>query len=367
MRDFQGVTLSEDAIRSAIAASKKPVDTATLHPRLQAILGQPRPLQHTPEWFEQRRHLLTASNVASFLGQNKYCSRKRFLQNVKEELESPGSNDQRQRVPACVWGTQHEAEAAVLYSLVTGNRCYPEDIGLVVHPKHQMLGASPDRVLVDRPVLVEIKSPWRRKIEPEIIPSMYVAQVQAQMEVCDMDECHFVQFFPATLCAPGTISVLLVRRDPQWWKRYGEQLNKFTDALANTEMRTRKPAAKRRKVSPTSTSTTKSTPAPAVKSTPAESTSTPDTDTITVSPGVYNVYIDERIQPAKWLEQLVSGYDVVLESERCEDCLPSDLSESPLSIERVERSAERGEGDIVVQQGQGVVATEAPTESPESL
>jgi putative phage-type endonuclease len=285
MRKFASVTLDEETILRAHKAAAE-VPEGALHPKLSAILEQERPLQHTPEWFDMRLHMLTASNVASYLGLNKYCSRKRFLKRIYEDLNKPpGSkvSTPSHGFAACLWGSKYEQEAAVLYQLLTGNQCYPHDVGLVVHPQHKFLGASPDRVLVDRPILVEIKAPFKRVIEPTEIPPMYIPQVQAQLQVCDMDECHFVQFKPATLCSPGIISVLVVSRDEEWWRKNINEISKFAGELE--QMEPTEPAHKRTKTTPPTTPTS---PVPCVLSS-------------TMSAGLYDIFIDERIQPSSFL------------------------------------------------------------------
>lgn len=242
-----------------------------------------------------RMHMLTASNVASYLGMNKYCSRKRFLKRLYEDLNKPVDRaiSPARGFKACEWGSKYEAEAAVLYQMATGNRCFNQDLGLVIHPEHRFLGASPDRVLVDRPILIEIKAPFKREIEPETMPLMYMPQVQAQMQVCGMDECHFVQFKPASLCAPGILSVLVVDRDDEWWRQNIARIAEFEQELAKMEPATAttdEPAAKKARTTPT-------TPPAATTTTIMDAAIT----TTTVSPGIYNIFIDKRLSPSPLL------------------------------------------------------------------
>jgi hypothetical protein len=84
------------------------------------------------------------------------------------------------------------------------------EFGLLGHPEHTILGASPDGIcgpykrdgktrseLVGR--MLEIKCPIFRKIKysgevkGEICPIYYWCQVQQQLECCNLDECDFVQ------------------------------------------------------------------------------------------------------------------------------------------------------------------------------
>lgn len=303
METLTKVCLTEEEIKAATELAKAcPTAPDALHEKLRAILTQDRPRQHTPEWFDMRMHMLTASNVASYLGMNKYCNRKRFLKRLYDDLNRPPQASHtpspNRGFPACQWGSKHEAEAAILYQLVTGNQCYPDDLGLVIHPQHRYLGASPDRVLFDRPVLIEIKAPYRRVIVPAEIPTMYVPQVQAQLQVCDMDECHFVQFRPASLCAPGILSVLLVKRDDEWWSKHLEELSTFQHELEKIDA-IQEPAAKRTRKA---------------EQEKKSDSSTPDAQECTCSPGVYHIYVDERIGIAQSFREKCAR-----ESTPCDD------------------------------------------------
>lgn len=329
MQVIERVVLSEEAIREAFDNSQRPVaavsDAApqpiSMSTQLEAILHQERPLQHTPEWFQMRMQMLTASNVAAWLGQSRYSSRKRMMNQLYKDLlkwYDYGTVQPRKAALPCQWGTKHEAEAAVLYQLVTGNRCFPDDLGLVIHHKLAFLGASPDRALVDRPVLVEIKAPWKRQIIPEELPSEYVAQVQTQLEVCDMEECHFVQFRPASLCEPGTLSVLLVKRDREWWKKHEAEIHKFPAEMALLKARVEKERAatlglrqggdeeerpaKRQRIEAQQQQQDKTVADDVTLSPSSTKPSKPAAvELTTCSPGVYNVYIDKRIKPSAQL------------------------------------------------------------------
>lgn len=70
-QDFEDETSSPDQMSDA------------LHPRIQQLLDQPSYTQRSPEWFEQRKHYLTASSVAAALNIKPYAS---FKGNPRLEL-----------------------------------------------------------------------------------------------------------------------------------------------------------------------------------------------------------------------------------------------------------------------------------------
>ena len=88
-----------------------------------------------------------------------------------------------------------------------GIDCLFIEIGFVKHPDphYRYMGASPDALLLfkDRaPILLEIKCPYSifnsgGKLERSNL-NKYRGQMQLQMHVMGVDECHFVQYNPGT-------------------------------------------------------------------------------------------------------------------------------------------------------------------------
>lgn len=262
--------------------------------RVRRLLAGKWAKQHSGGWYHARAHMLTASNAASVIGANPYCSRKQLL---KKATTTTKPMSRRGQI-ACEWGSSHEADAALLYSVVTGNKLVQEDIGLVIHRDYPLLGASPDRVLAHAPVLVEIKAPFRRRIDPHHVPAHYLPQVQMQMEVCDMEACHFVEFKPASLCDKGTIAITLILRDREWWQAHLPAFLKYTSELPTPTLPT---------PTPNNTPTAASMPPPTATM-PAD-----DKASIAVTPpshdpcsGRYDVWVDDRIplRGSLWLESV---------------------------------------------------------------
>ena len=86
-----------------------------------------------------------------------------------------------------------------------GIDCKYINIGFVKHSSYSYMGASPDGLLLfkDRaPILIEIKCPYSiyvsgGKLERSNMNN-YRGQMQLQMHVMGVDECHFVQYNPDT-------------------------------------------------------------------------------------------------------------------------------------------------------------------------
>lgn len=172
--------------------------------------------QGSPAWMDARSKMLTASDFGAALGINPYCSRQR-LWRIKMGLETVGDNIHIQR------GRENERHAIHAYEVDSGHLV--DAVGLVVHPDHPWLGASPDGLVGDRG-LVEIKCPSAFRGEP---PEYHLAQIQGQLEITDRDWCDYAQW------VEGTIRVVRVYRDADWWASALPKLVEFWDCVQRME------------------------------------------------------------------------------------------------------------------------------------
>lgn len=121
------------------------------HTKVQALLLRESIAQHSQLWFEVRKGLVTASEVGSILGTNKYKTRRQLLMQkigcCSDEMSWFGQR-------ATSWGNDNEDKAAKRFSEVYGKRLL--HFGLFVHPEFSWIGASPDGVTSDG-CLLEIK------------------------------------------------------------------------------------------------------------------------------------------------------------------------------------------------------------------
>ena len=124
---------------------------------------------------------------------------------------------------ATEWGQRYEDYASRYYSAITGLELVDQPIGFMVHEYEKKgdtgrkrYGATPD-FLTKSGIVVEIKCPFRRKIT-HAVPTYYLAQVQMQLEVCQAETAHFVQYLPPSAAGPGLMDIYCIQRDPTWWK-----------------------------------------------------------------------------------------------------------------------------------------------------
>jgi len=187
-----------------------------IHPRVRELLAVEYADQRSQEWLDLRENMITASDIATAIGKGydkpDDLVRKKVL-HVKWEGNA-----------ATAHGTALEPFARDLYDQRTGRKSH--EIGLVQHKDYPWLGASPDGVTEDG-LLIEIKCPLTRKIEPKI-PSYYYPQVQLQLEITDLEECDFVQYRP-----PDEFVIVRVKRDREWFQKNLPKMKEVWDRIVH--------------------------------------------------------------------------------------------------------------------------------------
>lgn len=93
------------------------------------------------------------------------------------------------------WGQKYEKLSVMIYE--AKNNTKVGEFGCIKHPKYDFLGASPDGINVDpsSPLygrMLEIKNVFNREITGIPIEEYWI-QTQLQMQVCDCDECDFLE------------------------------------------------------------------------------------------------------------------------------------------------------------------------------
>ena len=165
--------------------------------KIQKLREIPQPVQRTPEWYKFRWNLITASNAykafetQSSINQLVYekCQPLKTFNDEDEEIKMVNTNT------AMHWGQEYEPLSVMYYEQKYGTKV--EDFGCIQHPTYKFLGASPDGIIVNKESdrygrMLEIKNPVSREITG-IPKKEYWTQMQLQMEVCDLDDCDFLE------------------------------------------------------------------------------------------------------------------------------------------------------------------------------
>lgn len=167
------------------------LDLFEINKRMTYLKNIILPEQRTPEWYEMRNNMITASDLYKVIG----------TEGIRRELiikkcipidpnKKMGGGD------ACKHGIKFEQIATNLYEL--RNKVKVLEFGCIPHSESQFpFGASPDGICSeDNPEfagrMLEIKCPYSRIING-IVPDMYWKQVQGQLEVCNLEFCDFLE------------------------------------------------------------------------------------------------------------------------------------------------------------------------------
>jgi putative phage-type endonuclease len=166
--------------------------------KIQGLREIPQETQRTDGWYKFRWNLITASNAyKAFESQsavNQLIYEKCQPLKTSEECKEEASKMVNTNTPMH-WGQKYEPLSVKIYEQKYGTKV--EDFGCIQHPKYKFIGASPDGIIVNKESdrygrMLEIKNPVSREITG-IPKKEYWVQMQLQMEVCDLDECDFLE------------------------------------------------------------------------------------------------------------------------------------------------------------------------------
>ena len=167
----------------------------TLMNRIVYLRSKPQPPQRTSEWYKFRHNLITASNAyKAFESQSKINE---LIYEKCQPLKT--ANDTASKFvnvdTPFHWGQKYEPLSVMVYEDKYNTRV--DDFGCIQHDKYKCLGASPDGINVDESSdrfgrMLEIKNVKSRVITGNPKKEYWI-QTQLQMEVCDLNECDFLE------------------------------------------------------------------------------------------------------------------------------------------------------------------------------
>jgi len=217
--------------------------------KLDFIRNIPQYVQKSQEWLNQRKGKLTSSDVATALGLNPYQKPIELLFS-KNHAGKPFTGN-----IATLYGQHYESEAAAMYEALMGKENH--EFGLISfndlepirkkskltewlleHPEidTNWISGSPDGLSIDKDgfedlILIEIKSPMRRKIEFGKIPVYYLPQVMMNMTIFDIDVGDFIEYVPINtgphFLEKPQINIVRVHMDYDWLFNALPILDKF--------------------------------------------------------------------------------------------------------------------------------------------
>ncbi len=149
------------------------------------------PEQRSPEWFQQRKKVLTASSLATACNKDHFKSREELILDKISIEDKPFISN-----PITEWGVKYEEIATKFYESL--NDLEILEFGMIPHYEFKIFGASPDGICSNNSSdefigrMLEIKCPPKRKFT-KTVPEHYKMQVLGQLECCNLEECDFLQ------------------------------------------------------------------------------------------------------------------------------------------------------------------------------
>jgi putative phage-type endonuclease len=169
--------------------------------KIKKIKKKDQPSQRTSEWYTYRHNLITASNAYKVFENE--SSRNQLIYEKCVPPHIPNSNVENSETSytqvnvnsALHWGQKYEPISVMVYEHLY--KTTVGDFGCIQHDTYPFIGASPDGINIDpnSPIygrMLEIKNPVSREIDG-VPKKEYWVQMQQQMEVCDLDECDFLE------------------------------------------------------------------------------------------------------------------------------------------------------------------------------
>jgi putative phage-type endonuclease len=163
--------------------------------KIDKLRNIPQPTQRTQEWYQFRHNLITASNAYKAFESQSTVNQLIYEKclPIKTNLNN---DDKMMNVNTTLhWGQKYEPLSVMIYEYMFDSKV--EDFGCIQHPIYKFIGASPDGIIIESNTgkfgrMLEIKNIVNREING-IPKKEYWIQMQLQMEVCDLDDCDFLE------------------------------------------------------------------------------------------------------------------------------------------------------------------------------
>jgi putative phage-type endonuclease len=174
-------------------------DKPTIEKQLEYLRSKPQPAQRTQEWYNFRQNLITASNA--YKAFENQTIKNQLIYEKCQPLKIVNQDPDIKTITmvnvntTLHWGQKYEPLSVMIYEYLYNTKV--GDFGCIQHDSYKFLGASPDGINIDPNSerygrMLEIKNIVNREIDG-IPKKEYWIQMQLQMEVCNLDECDFLE------------------------------------------------------------------------------------------------------------------------------------------------------------------------------
>ena len=169
--------------------------TQEIHDAIQWLKDQPQQQQRTNEWYIDRHNMITASSVWKVFGSQSVVNQLIYEKCVPIDVNKCSPTHVNTESPLH-WGQKFEYLSVKIYEDAFYTKI--AEFGCIKHSNvNYHVGASPDGINVcpNSPLYgraLEIKNVVSRPITG-IPKKEYWIQVQIQLEICNLDECDFLE------------------------------------------------------------------------------------------------------------------------------------------------------------------------------
>lgn len=173
---------------------KPRVSKEKIRTTIEFLRNVPQHEQRTREWYEDRWNMISASSAWKALASESSKN------NLIYEKCTPLDTDKYSSVNVDSpfhWGQKYEPLSVQIYE--DKYKTTVEDFGCIPHPQYKNIGASPDGINTDPESLLygrmlEVKNRFSESVPITGIPKEeYWIQMQLQMNVCNLNECDFLE------------------------------------------------------------------------------------------------------------------------------------------------------------------------------
>lgn len=175
-------------------------------------------IQGTEEWLQYRRNKIGASDAPIIMGESPW---KTSFELLKDKIFGTLT----ECTPWMQRGIDLEETARECFENMTGI-IFVKDV--IVHPTYEWMIASLDGIDIEQKNILEIKCPGKQdhlSAKNGKIPPKYNAQLQHQMEVCQLGQVHYFSF-------DGSNGIhLIAYRDDKYIKEMIEKEKVFWNVL----------------------------------------------------------------------------------------------------------------------------------------
>jgi putative phage-type endonuclease len=206
-KDFFETVIPPRSYSSSIILQNPTIDETTIQEittQIDILRNKPQPIQRTTQWYLERFNLITASNAYKIFEsdamRNQLIYEKCQPSKMTSHLEGVTNTEPEPIAHVNTnspmhWGQKYEPLSVKIYEARFNT--VVEDFGCIKHNSYSFLGASPDGINVDETNnrygrMLEIKNIVNREIDG-IPKKEYWIQMQLQMEVCNLNECDFLE------------------------------------------------------------------------------------------------------------------------------------------------------------------------------